>query len=366
MDWLSALLADPMDQRVGDAAADAARQRSPRLAALPEEEIQRHARAVVEATVEALAAEGEPGERHLQFAERLGTDRAHQGVSVDALLDGFQGSRARIVEIVVERGRAAGISADDLLDGLTRLDRITTVLESRMVHAHRAAELDMARTRREAHAQVLRRVLLDEPGDRTPLDASQRYRCLVSDVSDPATAARIERALANVLAEGVAGFIDGRFAALVVRPPRLDRDHPTMIAAPPAQLDEIPTFYGLCRRALLAAGNEPGLHDLTDLALATVTVGNPQLGRLLASSLLPTLKHANEFHRLLAETVLAHLDNAGRLESTAQHLHVHPNTVKYRVKRFIELTGRHPTPSPGTAVTDTAQLWWALQTWLRQ
>ncbi len=366
MDRFDVLLTDELGPAIGDAAADAARRQSPRLAALPEKEVQRHARALFEAAVEALAAGGEPAEKHLQFAERLGADRARQGVSVDALLDGFQGGRALVIDTAIERGRAAGLSADDLLEGVTRVDRITTALESRMVHAHRAAELEMAHTRREAHTQVLRRVLLGEPGDLSPLNPSLRYQCLVSDISDPSAAARMERALADALAEGVAGFIDGRFAALVTRPPGLPEGAPIVVAAPAAQLNDIPALYGLCRQALRAAEKKTGLHHLTDLAVVTVTTTNQKLGHLLADSLLRNLTPSNRFHRLLAETALAHLDNAGHLEAAARALHVHPNTVKYRVRRFTEMTEQTLTPPQGAAITRTAQLWWALHTWLQQ
>jgi DNA-binding PucR family transcriptional regulator len=80
--------------------------------------------------------------------------------------------------------------------------------------------------------------------------------------------------------------------------------------------------------------------------------------------LLPGLDPVNPFHRQLAETVLAYLDHSQRLESTAAALHVHPNTVKYRIRRFAELTGRPPVLRNGSAIEDGAHWWWALRTWL--
>ncbi|WP_143220520.1 helix-turn-helix domain-containing protein, partial [Actinomadura sp. CNU-125] len=107
------------------------------------------------------------------------------------------------------------------------------------------------------------------------------------------------------------------------------------------------------------------LHDLADLALATVTDAEPELGALLAAALLPGLDPGDPFHRELAETALAHLDHGGRIEPTAAALHVHGNTVKYRVRRLQELTGRPlPAPADGAAVARAAHLWWALRHWL--
>jgi DNA-binding PucR family transcriptional regulator len=45
---------------------------------------------------------------------------------------------------------------------------------------------------------------------------------------------------------------------------------------------------------------------------------------------------------------------------------VHPNTVKYRIRRLQELVGRPLAPATGTAVADAAHWWWALRSWLDQ
>ena len=49
----------------------------------------------------------------------------------------------------------------------------------------------------------------------------------------------------------------------------------------------------------------------------------------------------------LTETVEAYLDHAGVLEACARHLFVHPNTVRYRLRRVADLTGRHPGDARG-------------------
>jgi DNA-binding PucR family transcriptional regulator len=105
-----------------------------------------------------------------------------------------------------------------------------------------------------------------------------------------------------------------------------------------------------------------GLRNLTDLALITVTASARELGDLLASELLASLDPADHFHRDLAETALAYLDHGGRIEPTAAALHVHPNTVKYRIRRFHDLV---PSRLTGT-IPQTTHWWWALTTWLHR
>ncbi|MGJ0120759.1 PucR family transcriptional regulator [Williamsia sp. MIQD14] len=45
----------------------------------------------------------------------------------------------------------------------------------------------------------------------------------------------------------------------------------------------------------------------------------------------------------LTNTLDAYLDSGGSVESCARELFVHPNTVRYRLKRIAEVTGRDPT-----------------------
>ena len=45
----------------------------------------------------------------------------------------------------------------------------------------------------------------------------------------------------------------------------------------------------------------------------------------------------------LMDTAAAYTESGGALESTARTLFVHPNTVRYRLRRITEITGYDPT-----------------------
>jgi DNA-binding PucR family transcriptional regulator len=45
----------------------------------------------------------------------------------------------------------------------------------------------------------------------------------------------------------------------------------------------------------------------------------------------------------LVETLAAFIDSGGALESTARLLFVHPNTVRYRLRRVLDVSGFAPT-----------------------
>ncbi|MFJ1755017.1 helix-turn-helix domain-containing protein [Kitasatospora sp. NPDC088134] len=384
------------DPEVLAAAVRAARAASGLVAGLPEGEVRRHTRALLDGVRTALEAGGEVDAGVLAAAALLGSDRARQGVPVAALLDGFQAGRAHLVESVVAAGRRAGVPADDLLDGVTRIDRISTALARRMVQAHREAELESARTAREGAVLALRQLLHGEALQALPgvLSAAGRYHCVVTAVGDPAAAGPLERVL-SAAGPGLCGFVDGRLTALVAPVPNaavpvaavpvaaasnaaasgafgpeaswsavLPVDGPLAVVTPAAPPEGLAPLYALAREALRAA-EEAGLagpHRLADLALLTAAPTGPGgLGAVLAAELLGGLDRSDAFHRELAATALAQLAHGGGPERTAAALHVHANTVKYRLRRLRELTGADPFAG---GVERAAHWWWALRCWL--
>ena len=97
----------------------------------------------------------------------------------------------------------------------------------------------------------------------------------------------------------------------------------------------------------------------------------PRLGAMLAADLLAALDPDDEFHRLLAATALVYLEHGSRADLAALVLHVHPNTVKYRLRRLGELTGfeRPDTATEGAAEAPLMRVlawWWSLRTWLQK
>jgi DNA-binding PucR family transcriptional regulator len=49
----------------------------------------------------------------------------------------------------------------------------------------------------------------------------------------------------------------------------------------------------------------------------------------------------------LYDTASAYLERTGSLEATARALFIHPNTVRYRLRRITDLTGLSPTDARG-------------------
>lgn len=71
-------------------------------------------------------------------------------------------------------------------------------------------------------------------------------------------------------------------------------------------------------------------------------LGDPEALRALNEQIVTPLATAGSS---LADTLDAYLDTGGAVETCARQLFVHPNTVRYRLRRVTEVTGRDPTDS---------------------
>jgi DNA-binding PucR family transcriptional regulator len=53
----------------------------------------------------------------------------------------------------------------------------------------------------------------------------------------------------------------------------------------------------------------------------------------------PRIRQLRDTQPMLADTLAAYLDCFGDIAAVADHLHVHPNTVRYRVRRLEKVIG---------------------------
>ncbi|GAA0449813.1 hypothetical protein Aca07nite_43400 [Actinoplanes capillaceus] len=353
------------DARLVDDVVAAARAQSPEAARLPKAESRRYVAALIRAGCATFLRPGEPDDGDFAEAARFGAEGAALGVPMAALLSGVHAGRSRILEIAIARGRTAGLPDDVLLQGLLRLDRYGSALERHVLDGYRTAERQLDSDRRAARVRLLRHLLLEEESDgvdpaRFGLTADGRYHCAVADVAEPARVRELERSFARC--GGILGPVRGRLCGLTPRLPDLTAVAPdVLVTTPPVPLNEATDAHRLARLALHAARARgvTGPCEVTELAGETALAAQPMLAGFLRHGLLAALDPADDFHRELTGTALAYLDHGQRLDLTASALHLHPNTVRYRLRRLRELTGF----GERLTVLETVRWWWALHTW---
>ncbi|HXV92246.1 MAG TPA: helix-turn-helix domain-containing protein [Pseudonocardia sp.] len=115
--------------------------------------------------------------------------------------------------------------------------------------------------------------------------------------------------------------------------------------------------HASARDALAGLRAAPGWPDAPrpvaadDLLPERALAGDPYAHRGLVESCIVPLEAAGGE---LLRTLAAYVEGGGSLESCARTLFVHPNTVRYRLRRVSEITGRIPTEPRGSLVLRTA------------
>jgi len=360
---VAALRADPVALAT---AADAARFVRRHGDVLPQAEVRRQIEVVLDAVLASLSGTGAAVEAQLLAADDFAADRAQQGIPLTVILEGFNAARQFILRKILEV-QSDLMPGDDIVRMLVPLDEHVSALHTRMITRYRDAERTLARSGRAARIDALRELLGGGPlswAEQAELDLDRQYHCVLADVTNPRESTRIEALLETP--DGLSGIVRGYLCRVTPQyPPHRELDV-LAVASMPVPPDELADAYRLCRDALSAGRSRGvvGLHPVTDLALGVAVDAQPLLGRMLAREQLHALSPDDAFHRLLAETARVYLQHGSRVEPTAAILHVHPNTVKYRIRRLSELTPFEAASSADDALDYAMRWWWALGAWL--
>ena len=141
-------------------------------------------------------------------------------------------------------------------------------------------------------------------------------------------------------ASSVESWIRGTMGALRTE---LGLDLRAVIATPATGLAGVPAARAEVDRVLDSAERHPGaLGRVTSLAEARTTVLLDEIVTMIGSDdrlVDPRVRELRTKDPTLADTLRAYLDSFGDVAAAAQWLHVHPNTVRYRVRRIEQALG---------------------------
>jgi DNA-binding PucR family transcriptional regulator len=136
----------------------------------------------------------------------------------------------------------------------------------------------------------------------------------------------------------ITSWVRGTIGALHTE---LDLKLRAVIAAPIAGLAAAAAARAEVDRVLDSAQRHPvAIDQVTSLAEARTTVLLDEIVTLISGNqrlIDPRVRQLRRQDPVLAETLRVHLDSFGEVATTAAVLHVHPNTVRYRVRRIEKL-----------------------------
>jgi DNA-binding PucR family transcriptional regulator len=165
---------------------------------------------------------------------------------------------------------------------------------------------------RSRAARVGRPVLLSVQGSR-----------LVVVVGGPTEGSVKDR---EILGKMAVAFADGPVVA-----------GPTVASLAEAHHSAAEALSGL--RAIVGWPSAPRPARSGDLLPERALSGDPEAERLLIEQIAKPLEDAGP---VMLQTIETYLEGGGVLETCARALFVHPNTVRYRLRKAADLTGRHP------------------------
>jgi hypothetical protein len=345
-------------------AGDRIRDEIPDFRRVPADALDRAIKGNVSRALTALRDLRPPTEAELDQAAEIGRERAEQGLAVDAVLHAYRISISALWARFGELARERGADVTSVLAFSETLWLWADAVMDIVATAHKQVELEQAREeqqRRDAFVLALLTGTLSAAELRRDsathgLDADRLYTPFRARA---ASAAPIPQRAATTLAGdgGLATAIDRDVAGIAAHPPAAV---PGVVAGvgPPARLDALPAAFAMASRALqtaVAFGQE-GTFSLADLSIRPAILADEALGDAFAARYLEPLEGLGRLGAELDITLRTWFDQEMRIDETAKALHVHPNTLRHRLRRFEEATGatlRDPR--------DLVELWWALE-----
>ncbi|MGW7259403.1 PucR family transcriptional regulator [Streptomyces sp. NPDC054834] len=296
-------------------------------------------------------------------------DRAAQGVPLSDGLRAFRRALSAIRDLFIAEATRRELDPGLIVDRTKCLWELADVASVQIAAVHRQAEVASALLDARRRADFLRGLLygtlstaeIHSGAAIYGLDPSRPYRAIRAvsngDVAPDVLERSLEShgrrngraALLTVLDDTVAGVVE-------VKPEAGDLEV-TAGLGPPTDLAAAHRSFRAAGRMLEAARayGLRGVYDLNDLSWRVAVVAEPELAELLLDRYLRPLEAEGEFGALIEESVRGYLERGRHIREVARAAHVHVNTVRYRLRRFEELTGTS-LDAPDTAV----ELSWAL------
>jgi hypothetical protein len=334
-----------------------------------EDAIREAVRGNYEAVLDGLEKRRAPDERDdRSLFDAAGETRARQGVDLAEMLALWRLGLEYLHELA-RRVAADSPERDALL--LEFLELALAWADFAMLNAaggHRRGDLSIAREQQHVQTNLVRRVLAGMAAPEeirsaiTPLglDSDGQYYAVRARPEPTVDMEAIEHYLAADglvrRGNGLVALIDGDACGFVGRLPSTAAPTAVGISEPVALSAMEPAFRqaGRALETALALGAK-GVFSFGDLSIQPAITSDADLGEVMLARYVDAVLDLPAGPAIL-DTAERYLANDRSVDLTAKDLGVHPNTVRQRLERFEETTGR------SLRETETlVELWWALQ-----
>ncbi|WP_116114364.1 PucR family transcriptional regulator [Austwickia chelonae] len=318
----------------------------------------------LEIALAALRTGRPPTAATLAGAAQTATERFHAHVPVEDIVRAYRICNAAILERFVRMCTDYGVRPECTVQGMRVLWDVGDAFSSRVVTTYHALKLNAALRDSQQRASAARSLLAGRARAidiaHYCLDPDAPYAAVRASVTAGADAEqlrhRLESSGSTPRSRAFVAIDNGICLGMVARTPD-SGDIPVGIG-PFVPLDELGTSDAVAVVALRVAQQigRRGVQGVAELGWRMAASEHPEITQLYTDRYLTPVLAQGAYGEEMLSAVHAHLANGLSIRNTAEALHVHINTARYRINRFEESTGADLS-DPHTLV----ELVWALE-----
>ncbi|WP_116022579.1 PucR family transcriptional regulator [Thermomonospora umbrina] len=298
-----------------------------------------------------------PGE--LTIMGEIGARAARAGVPFHQMVHCLRLIAGHAAEVGNERAAQYGVEPA-LMRSTPRLWHWVVEALGVMGEEHQRIELEMVRHDRDRRAAFLADLFggrltgteLTVRAEQYGLDPNEQYLAFRAPIKGRETRRRIERAAEE---SGIAEIYQGDLVGVLPRLPRLgDEDLVAVGRALPLGSAKVSFAQASTALKVATAFRMTGVISIADVPIQTAVLESPDVTDIVIERCFGAFP--GDKRTVLAQTLAGYLDHDLRITEAADALHVHPNTLRYRLRRFEEVSGLSLE-----RISDVVIVWWALQ-----
>lgn len=332
------------------------REEFPTYAGVTDDQLRASAHRFMRLTCRTLQAGKVPAVEEVWEAEKGVIDRLQAGVPIEDIMGGLRISMSLIQERVVAHASEHGVASQQLVQFTGLIWQLGDVMSARGAAVYRQQGLALAVAEQRRRDAWLLALLT---GDLNPANVERgfsnyhldRNGVYVPFCSEPRPEAQLE-GLQNRLSQHFRGSVmiilpsAGQLIGILpATPPAVDGH--LLAVGPEATVTGLPAAYEVARSVLAAATMRfhEGVHTAASLGWRLAVPRAPAVTEMALKRYLAPLQDSGDFGRQVVAVLHAWLVHDRSIPLTARAMHLHVNTVRYRLARFEELTGSSLTDS---------------------
>jgi putative transposase len=299
-----------------------------------------------------IRADAVPLPPRITQAEESSRARAKQGVPIHDIMHAFRFSMGAIRDAMTSIATTSGLDAADTVRLLTLVWSYSDAYTANVVSVYRQSDIESALSQARRAQQFLLGLLDGTLGDvdrahlasALMLEPTTQYRAVLSRPAhgqvDPLLHA-LQRQAARQPGASVLAAIGTQCVGVAAFRPEDVGDGSLIGLGPAVRLDRLERSFRSARAVLSAATTLglAGVYALPDLSWRAVAAHADEVNELLPERYLAPLAEQGEFGALVLEAVAVYLTEDRSIPRAARAIPVHVNTLRYRLRRFEELTG---------------------------